>query len=35
VWPEVTLRQGINVVTVTGAKNGKTYADHVLWTVVG
>lgn len=35
VWPQVALRQGINVVTVTGAKDGRTYTDRVTWTVVG
>jgi beta-galactosidase len=35
VWPEVTLHQGINVVTVTGVKDGKAYTDRVTWTVVG
>jgi beta-galactosidase len=34
LWPDVTMRQGRNVVEVEGERGGVTYRDVVTWTVV-
>lgn len=35
VWPEVSLRPGPNVVTVTGVKDGRIHTDQATWTLTG
>lgn len=35
VWPEVSLRPGPNMVTVTGMKDGRIHTDQATWTLTG
>ena len=33
VWPEVTLKPGVNTITATASIGGKTYTDSCKWTL--
>jgi beta-galactosidase len=33
VWPGVLLRPGLNIVMVSGLKDGRRYTDRAMWTV--
>ena len=33
VWPEVTLKPGVNTITATASMGGKTYTDSCKWTL--
>ena len=33
VWPEVTLKPGVNTITATASVGGKTYTDSCKWTL--
>ena len=33
VWPEVTLKPGVNTITATASVGGKTYTDSCTWTL--
>lgn len=33
VWPEVTLKPGVNTITATASIGGKTYTDSCTWTL--